>query len=403
MNILKSMIVLALLLVVSALSVANAQQIWPDELKQLQRQALENNPLSKAAELEAQSAKEAIKGVSMLTQTELYYFFDEANIARNDVAIKTFGIQQGFRFPLVYLREKQQREVASSGQQIQSERQQMMLERQVAELWLQRLYTQHQAAIYEELMRFYTQFAEGEKTRYESGESSALRWYNARSRLAELSAQKLAIHEQLSSVERQLQQTTGLSSLRALKMDRLFKLSIPEKENGISPAVALAKNQEAQAKASSALAKAQWLPDLNLELFQGTNAAPNADLYQGIRLGVAIPLAVRSRSAQVKSANLQQQAANAQQQWALQQAEVQKYRIQTEMNRLNALLAAYEEEIAPLNKQAESMAMESYEAGETAYLEFLQTMERIRQAELSYLDHLLAYNQQLVLLTYFDF
>jgi cobalt-zinc-cadmium resistance protein CzcA len=194
-----------------------------------------------------------------------------------------------------------------------------------------------------------------------------------------------------------------MDNLEAIETTELTALLI--EENGLTGSLVeeLAENTVQRFKAEQAFAKSKWWPNLNVELFQGTNQAPNAELYQGIRLGAQSPLQLSSRNNEISQSKLALKAAESEAQWLHQRAKVVYAQLDTERKRLLALLQNFENEVSQLNEEALKTAQQAYEAGEIAYLEYAQTVEAIRNSELQYLDRLLQYNRVIIQLRYFDF
>ncbi len=68
--------------------------------------ALENNAEIKTNSLKSEQANALINTAFDLDKTNVYYGFDQNNLAINDLPIKVYGIKQDFRFPTVYLQKK---------------------------------------------------------------------------------------------------------------------------------------------------------------------------------------------------------------------------------------------------------------------------------------------------------
>lgn len=390
-----------ILLFASSLSLM-AQQ-WPEELIQLQNHALQNHPLTQAADYQRQSAEKAIGAISLFGNTEFYYFFDEVNLARNDEPITVWGVQQSIQFPITYLRERDIQKQSLSRATIQQERQRLQVQKQVAESWLDAVYFNNRIKVLTSIEELYTSFSRAERLRNEAGESNRLGWLRAQSQLAEISAEKQSLLQSEELALERLRIASAMDNLEAIVTTELTALLI--EENGLTGSLVeeLAENTVQRFKAEQAFAKSKWWPNLNVELFQGTNQAPNAELYQGIRLGAQIPLQLSSRNNEISQSKLALKAAESEALWSHQRAKVVYEQLNTERQRLLALLQTFDNEISRLNNEALKIAQQAYEAGEIAYLEYAQTVEAVRNSELQYLDRLLQYNRVIIQLRYFDF
>jgi len=76
------------------------------ELDGLIAKALENNTSIKAGQLQVDKTKANIKSAYSFDKTNLYYNYDQNNLALNNLPLKVFGVQQKFSFPTFYGAQK---------------------------------------------------------------------------------------------------------------------------------------------------------------------------------------------------------------------------------------------------------------------------------------------------------
>jgi cobalt-zinc-cadmium resistance protein CzcA len=79
---------------------AKAQQ-EPKSLQELIPIPIENNMGLKDSALEVEQSDALINSAFIFDKTQVYYHFDENNLALNNLPVRVFGIQQDFRFPTV--------------------------------------------------------------------------------------------------------------------------------------------------------------------------------------------------------------------------------------------------------------------------------------------------------------
>ena len=96
---------LYIILLLLSTSLAFSQNTNP-ELDSLVSKALENNKGIKAAQLQVDKMKENIKTAYSFDKTNIYYSYDQNNLAFNNEPLKVFGVQQRFAFPTVYGAQK---------------------------------------------------------------------------------------------------------------------------------------------------------------------------------------------------------------------------------------------------------------------------------------------------------
>ena len=84
----------------------NAQELNSLSLDEVYNLALENNSNLKVSSLKVTKAETLIGNAFSFDKTEIYYSYDENNIAINNQPLKVFGIRQDFLFPTIYFAEK---------------------------------------------------------------------------------------------------------------------------------------------------------------------------------------------------------------------------------------------------------------------------------------------------------
>lgn len=67
----------------------------------LKEMAYKNNGLLKSSQLQVDRSKANIRTAFEIEKTELYYAYDENDLAVNGLPNYKFGVQQNFSFPLI--------------------------------------------------------------------------------------------------------------------------------------------------------------------------------------------------------------------------------------------------------------------------------------------------------------
>lgn len=375
---------------------------WPEELTKLQQIALQNHPIAKAIEYENSAAKKEIGQAEFMDSAELYYFYDEANIARNDVPIRVWGITQRFRFPTVYIRDKKRLSERHEMQQWKGKQETIQLQRDLAEAWLAVVYEKHRLSLYKEVESYFAQFLKAEKAQFESGAKPKIGVLRAQAELAKMSVEKASISSRIQSAMYRLNQLAASEEFKELETERLPRFPFTEVAIEGVPSRQVAEAEVSLAKAITSLAKAEWMPDLSVQLFQGTNSAIGAEMYQGFQFGITIPLWLKPKLSKVSAASTKAKASMERLDWVNKQLQTKLLEQKTELKRLETMLNAFEKDVMKLNQEAFLMAKKSYEGGNSSYMEFLQSLEAIRQSELNYLDILMEYNQTVLAIRYMD-
>jgi cobalt-zinc-cadmium resistance protein CzcA len=150
------------------------------------------------------------------------------------------------------------------------------------------------------------------------------------------------------------------------------------------------------------LQKQQWLPDLNVDYFQGKNSGLSQSLY-GFQIGVGIPLFYFGNKAKSKVAQLELQSWEQQKQY--EEQKIDKYSSQ----KINEL-AKYQEAINYYNQYGKKLSEEiikvgnrSYKQGEIDFFQYIQSLENATTIQMDYLDNVLQFNKTQLDLQYLNF
>ncbi len=150
------------------------------------------------------------------------------------------------------------------------------------------------------------------------------------------------------------------------------------------------------------LQKQHWLPDLNLDYFQGRNAGLSQSLY-GFQVGVGIPLLYFGTKAKAKVAQIELQS------WEQQKQNEEQKIEQYQSQKINEL-AKYQEAINYYNQYGKKLSDEiikvgnnSYKQGEIDFFQYIQSLENATLIRVDYLETVLQFNKTQLDLKYLNF
>lgn len=374
-----------------------------EQIRALQQKAVQNHPQLMKANALAEAASVDVGSVSLLGGTQTYFLYDEANLARNNRALQTFGIQQQINNPVKLISDKKllkkRAEIENSYRNLTKQQ----VERYVAELWVLAVYQNHKYRLIKEMDSFYTQFAIAERRRYEAGNGVLLAKLKADAKLASIKTLRKNAEEAVNNTAELLQITLNTTEPINLELDELPKLKKADfAVDQAIWAIDIAKKEWELSQNERKNASLEWMPSLDLELFQASNPHPNNAIYQGVRLGLQFPLWLSAYKANVNVAKKMQVAGKAHFDWVQQRAQTQQIALEQELAKLANRIQDFEKQGQLLNQQIFIEAKKSYDAGQIGYIEYLQSMDEIRQLENQHLDDLLNYNLSLIAQTYFQ-
>lgn len=380
-----------IILLLLSSSLAFSQNNNP-ELDSLISKAHQNNKSIKAGQLSIDKAKANIKSAYSFDKTNIYYSYDQNNLALNNLPLKVFGVQQRFLFPSVYGAQKKLYSAEYEREKANFEITKNRLSNEVAKVYNHIVYYQNQEKLYKYLDSLYQNFSKASDRRFELGETNYLEKITAqskfrqiRTRLAQIEKDKLANYEMLQGLLQSDEKTI-------IKNDKLIPNNTITESSSKDLYNSYFENITKTFQSNAKLQKQHYLPDINLEYFQGTNNGLSQSLY-GFQVGLSVPILFGGTKAKINVANLE-----------LQSWEQQKQNEQTKMEQFISQkkneLIKHEEGIKYYKEYGEKLAKEiikvadmSYKHGEIDFFQYITSLENATSIQVDYLENVLQYNK----------
>lgn len=354
--------------------------------------ACENNASLKASSGRIDENIALLPASLNLDKTEIFYQFDQNNIAENGLPIRVLGLNQSIQFPTVYGAQKavQQGEVNLSRRQYALD--ERALSHEVAKAYQTVRYWQQVTANYQYLDSLFAQFANAAKRRYETGETNYLEHLTATARQKEIT---LLLNQSRESIDKSyslLQQWMQSDSSFVIEAGTLSKLVLSDWNMAQHPGLQLYAAAFDLNDRSLSLEKKKRLPDLNLSVFQGTNNGIGAQNYTGFQAGIAIPLWYRESRARIDAAQTRKMILGYEADNYEARLDARHEALMADLSSYQAAVDYYETEGKSLTKELLSHANAAFQNGEIDFLQYVQLLEQARSIDLSYLDNLYRYN-----------
>ncbi|WP_456438955.1 CusA/CzcA family heavy metal efflux RND transporter [Psychroserpens sp.] len=381
--------------VVILLLTCNVQaQNKPLDIEQTLELAIENNANLKAENLKIDHSNALVSSAFNFDKTNIYYNYDESNLAINNEPLKVFGISQDFKFPTVYFAEKKLNQSKVGLQEANFSLQLQRIKKKVYANYYQLSYAKNKTESYKYLDSLYQDFAKKAKRRFELGETNYLEMITAQSKQRQLETLYKQSLQEVTLYREQLKKVVQVDSI-TIEDGFLLKLEVENlsinQNAGLSVFDASINLQEAQTK----LEKQSLLPDLNAEYFQGTNSGLN-DNIKGYQLGVKIPILFGGQRSKIKAAKIAQEV-------VVEQKQDYQTKLKAEHQSLLAKLQQYDEAIQYYEAQGKTLSEEiiktanrTFKEGEIDFFQYIQSLETATDIQLNYLDQLNQYNQTVI-------
>ncbi len=368
---------------------------------------LKNNPEMKAKSEKINAARGRYWSGISLPQPEvsLDYEFVPKSKSLNNFGEKTLSASQEFEFPSNYFikadKLNKEEEIAAL-ELINTERK---IIRQIKTNYYQVLAKQYQLKQAEDNLVICEDFSKKTEIRYNIGEGNNLERLTAKVQFAEAKNYFASIQNEFANSLDELIYSIGISdkefkrnitlsdSLEYVEYNLSFNQleMIAEQEN---PHIRISELNYGIAGAEKNLAWSSLLPNFNISYFKQSMEGNNG--FYGVSFGVSIPLWFLLE----QRGNIQEATANQ----SASQSELQLTKNENVLNLKKAFIdfqnnqkqvRLYVEEILPQAEEIYRAAVESYDAGELDYIEFLQAKQTLINSKNNYISSLLNYNKSL--------
>jgi len=382
---------LLLLFLIGIPFLGNAQE-KPITIEQAIQISLKNNKGLKASAARVQQNEQLLGTAFNIDKTQIYYHYDESNLAQNNQPLKVWGLSQTIQFPTIYGAQLKVQKGKTALSQQQFALDSRLITKEVSQAYYRVLYWQNTVKNYAYLDSLYSQFAYASNRRYEVGETNYLEKLTAESKQKEIEILLKQGLENMKKSHLELKKWMQTDSAYVIQNQELPKLQLqtPDLEN--HPGISYYQDLENLSEASLSMERQKLFPDIQVSLFQGTNNFENAKTYQGFQVGMAFPLWFGNQKAKIKAAKTETQIVQ-------DEFENYKYTLKIHYQSLLLDLSKFEEGISYYETQGKILAKElfsnaekAFQNGEINFLQYVQLLENAKNIEGNYLENLLQYN-----------
>ncbi len=392
---------LSLLMIFGFIGLGFAQEdTTPLTLTEALTRAQTENLTLKAANQGLEAANVRIGAGWNIDKTVVYYGYDKNDIAENGVYNRVWGASQRFAFPSLYAAQKKVFQADAILMQSDLEIKMRQVNADVSKAFVTSVYWRGLIEHYSFLDSLYDDFSNASKRRFETGESNYLEKLTASAKQREIGLKKEESNQQYQIALQQLKWLLNWEGDLSLANENVDLSLITPSDWTAHPGVVYYENTLLKAGHQVQVEKRKNLPDIQLDVFRGTNPGPEAKVYPGFQAGLAIPLFFGAQRSQAKAAEFgvkQIELEGAQYQNQLENR-YQQLLHQLEQNQ--KVISYYNEEGKTLSEQLMQQAQRSFQEGEIDFLQFVQLIENSRGITLQYMQSLHAYQLTILEINY---
>lgn len=370
------------------------------DLEELIRLAKENNGMLKSAGADLQKSEEETGTAYSFEKSNVYYSYDENNLAPNNSPLKVWGIQQNFQFPSVYGAQKKLLQSQAELKRSQYAIEEQLLIKEVSKAYYNILFLRELREKQLYLDSVYANFSISADRGFELGETNYLHGLKAKTRQNEITLQLLDVESDLKQAEIQLQRWIQSEESIVIANQQLAQLLVIPLDTANHPSLALYREAISLAGMQYSLDKKKLLPDIQLEYFQGSNNAANAATYQGFQVGLGIPILFGADKSRIAAGKLERERMTfeATNYKAVLRSNYEQLLVQLDQQR--EALQVYENSGHELSIALIKAADQSLRSGEIDFFRYVELMDQAVSIQADHLRNLQRYNETVLEINY---
>ncbi len=355
--------------------------------------ALENNKEFISYTLRVKEAETLQKTAFSLDKTNVFYGYDENNIAENGYPLKVLGVEQNFNFPTTYLSQSKANKISVLIAEAEMERQKQILSRDVSKSYYEILHILNKQKYYFEIDSLYRDLISGSELSYQLGDISRLDLLNARAKQQQIAAVLSQQKHDLDIAYQKLKALIQYDSSIVVPIQPLAMIPVKDYNSDNSPDMQILKMQTEYQGAMLKIEQNRLLPDLSFSYFNGTNQFTGSKNYQGVQVGLAVPLFFGGPAARIKANKFAvEQNENLQANYSITRSS--RYSaLRSELLKYSESIDIYESSGRVLSEEIIRTSLKSYNIGEIDFFRLVFSVENALSLTLEYVDNIAQYNQ----------
>ncbi len=358
-----------------------------------------NNRQLKTYELQIERSKAFVPAAFNIGKTGVYYGTDANNIAENNYPLYVIGASQEINFPTVYAAQHKANRAGVTVSQAGYELELQRLKKSITQAYYRVVYLQNKQQLYNYIADIYRKFSQSADAQYKQGEIAYLEKLNATTKQQQIDIQQNQAASDLQIAYRKLNLLLQSNENVSVPFQQLEPVLLNETIYN-NAGLRLADEQLKYENALLRVEKNLWLPNINVEVFNGTNRFANAKSYWGWQVGVSIPLFFGEQKARVASQKYSVMMADySKQQYQIRYSSTNE-QLRNELEKYRQNIDYYQTSGKQISDELIKFAASSYEVGEIDFFRYIQSLENAMQLRLDYLDNLAKYNETVIALNY---
>ena len=314
-------------------------------------------------------------------------------MAENGHPLNVLGVEQDFSFPTLYSAQRKVNKQNISIAKTTLLRKTQLLAKDISQAYFEILYLLNKQNIYQKIDSMYSKFGESESFRYEQGDIGYMQLLNSKAIQQQIGIQINEINYNLAIGYEKLKAIMQYDSAFVVPFKSLELVPLAINNIESSTEVRMKIQETEHQNALLRVERNRLIPDLKLSYFNGTNKYEGSKNYQGVMLGLAVPLFFGEQKARIKANKIAVDIRENLQEHYVSTLNAKYAELMFELKKYQASLDMYNSSGLDLSREIIRSAQKSYEVGEIDFFQFVLSIENGLTLTIDYLDNVAKYNQ----------
>lgn len=331
-----------------------------------------------------------------IEKTEIYYSFDQNNIAANNMALNVFGISQSIKIPSYYSSQKRVLQQESTLAKAKYKMDEQSLKKEISKAYCTTSHWAEMVVSYLYLDSVYQTFSSAALKKHDVGETNSLELLLAQSKSKEIG---VALFQSQMNYEKsivQLNKWIQSDTVYTISKKSFINASLLPLDTVNNPLLVYLNQSIILSEKQLEATKKNLLPELSLGVFQGSNNGFSPNRFYGAQAGITVPIFYGSDKSKVRASKIEV---------LVNKNNLEDYSTQIQANYqvlINEIMS-YKSGIDYYNDFGKDLfsetilnANKAYKAGEIDYLQYITLLGHANSIKLNYLQNNLFYNLTII-------
>jgi cobalt-zinc-cadmium resistance protein CzcA len=364
--------------------------------------ALQNNLEYESYKLKADHAKILKNSAFTIDNLEVFYGYDQNNVAENGYPLNIVGIEQSLSFPTVYSSQYKVNKTAISLSEKELENQRLLLIKNVSQKYYEISYLNNKEYYYRYLDTLYQSLTIEVEKKHKNGNATNLDLLNVVAKHQQILLSIDHLSYDLSTAYKKLMVLLNDNSRYTIPRIEPAKLIVSNQPLKMNPGVQYKRLEIQMQEDLLKLEKNSLLPDITLSYYRGTNRALPTKVYNGFQVGLSLPIFSWGQKSKIKAGKVAVSISKNAEENYLVDLKMRREELMCEIRKLRKSINYFATTGKKLSNEIIQTSKQSYESQEIDLFQYVQSIENAITIEMEHLDWLSKYNNMVLELNYLE-